>query len=103
MQWLEVSNKPEMDKLSVANLFKYRVLLTGIVSPVAALFFYALVFFGMLDAIPILLIAFDLWSRRKIHLVTINGTLLLLVMQFSMRPLGHSAFWHQFTAWVQSR
>jgi len=103
MQWLEVSNKPEMDKLSVANLFKYRVLLTGIVSPVAALFFYALVFFGMLDAIPILLIAFDLWSRGKVHLATISGSLLILVMDFTMHPLVHSAFWHQFTAWVQSR
>jgi hypothetical protein len=70
--------------------------------PFPFVFSSALVFFGMLDAIPILLIAFDLWSRRKIHLVTISGTLLLLVMQFSMRPLGHTAGWHQFTLWVQS-
>jgi hypothetical protein len=70
--------------------------------PFPFVFSSALVFFGMLDAIPILLIAFDLWSRRKIHLVTISGTLLLLVMQFSMRPLGHTPGWHQFTLWVQS-
>lgn len=70
--------------------------------PFPFVFSSALVFFGMLDAIPILLIAFDLWSSRKIHLVTISGTLLLLVMQFSMRPLGHTAIWHQFTLWVQS-
>jgi hypothetical protein len=70
--------------------------------PFLFVFSRALVFFGILDLIPILLIAFDLWSRRKIHLVTICGTLLLLVMQFSMRPLGHSAIWHQFTLWVQS-
>jgi hypothetical protein len=70
--------------------------------PFPFVFSSALVFFGMLDAIPILLIAFDLWSRTKIHLVTISGTLLLLVMQFSMRPLGHTAGWHQFTLWVQS-
>jgi hypothetical protein len=70
--------------------------------PFPFVFSSALVFFGMLDAIPILLIAFDLWSHRKIHLVTISGTLLLLVMQFSMRPLGHTAGWHQFTLWVQS-
>lgn len=70
--------------------------------PFPFVFSSALVFFGMLDAIPILLIFFDLWSRRKIHLATISGTLLLLVMQFSMRPLGHTALWHQFTLWVQS-
>ena len=71
--------------------------------PFPFVFSSALVFLGILDLIPILLIAFDLWSRRKIHLVTICGTLLLLGMQFSMRPLGHSSIWHQFTAWVQSR
>jgi hypothetical protein len=70
--------------------------------PFPFVFSSALVFFGMLDAIPILLIAFDLWSCRKIHRVTISGTLLLLVMQFSMRPLGHTAVWHQFTLLVQS-
>lgn len=71
--------------------------------PFPFIFSSALVFFGILELIPILLIAFDLWSRRRIHLVTICGTLLLLGMQFSMRPLGHSTTWHQFTAWVQSR
>lgn len=70
--------------------------------PFPFVFSSALVFFGLLDAIPILLIAFDLWSHRKIHLVTIFGTLLLLFMQFSMRPLGHTAVWHRFTLWVQN-
>jgi hypothetical protein len=70
--------------------------------PFPFVFSSTLVFFGMLDAIPILLIAFDLWSCRKIHLATIFGTLLLLVIQFSMRPIGHSAVWHHFTLWVQS-
>ena len=70
--------------------------------PFPFVFSSALVFFGILDLIPILLIAFDLWSRGKIHLVTICGTLLLLVVQFSMRPLGHTAVWHQFTLWVQN-
>lgn len=32
---------------------------------------------------------------------TICCVLLLLIMQFSMIPLGHSAFWHRFTLWVQ--
>jgi hypothetical protein len=70
--------------------------------PFPFVFSSALVFFGLLDAIPILLIAFDFWSCRKIHRVTISGTLLLLAMQFSMRPLGHTAVWHRFTLWVQS-
>lgn len=60
------------------------------------------VFFGILDLVPIFLIAFDLWSIRKIHRVTILATSLLLVMQISMRPIAHLAFWHQFTIWIQN-
>ncbi len=59
-------------------------------------------FFSLLDAIPILLIVFDLLSVRSVHRATICGVLLLLAMQFSMIPLGHSAIWHQFTLWVQN-
>lgn len=58
-------------------------------------------FFTLLDVIPALLIAFDLLSLRKVHRATIFGVLLILVMQFSMLPLGHAAFWHRFTIWVQ--
>lgn len=71
--------------------------------PFAFVFSSDLVFFGILDSSLIFMIAFDLWSRRKVHLATISGSLLILVMDFTMRPLAHSAFWHQFTAWVQSR
>ncbi len=70
--------------------------------PFAFVFSSDFAFFGILDLIPIFIIAFDLWSRRKIHRVTILGTLLLLVMQFSMRPVAHFAFWHQFTVWIQN-
>lgn len=70
--------------------------------PFPFVFSSAFIFFGLLDLIPALLVAFDLWSRGRVHLMTICGTLLLIVMQFSMRPLGHTAFWHQFTLWVQN-
>jgi len=61
-----------------------------------------LAFYGTLDSFLIFMIAFDLCSRRKIHLATISGSSLILVMDFAMRPMAHSAWWHQFTAWVQS-
>jgi Ca2+/H+ antiporter len=61
-----------------------------------------LAFYGTLDSFLIFMIAFDLWSRRRVHLATILGSSLILVMDFAMRPLAHSAPWHQFTAWVQS-
>jgi hypothetical protein len=71
--------------------------------PFAFVFSNDLVFFGILDSFLIFMIAFDLWSRRKVHLATISGSLLILLMDFTMRPLAHSPLWHQFTAWVQSR
>jgi hypothetical protein len=70
--------------------------------PFAFVFSSDFVFFGILDSFPIFLIAFDLWSCKKVHRVTIWGSLLILVMQFMMGPIGHSALWHQFTVWVQS-
>ncbi|HEV2617275.1 MAG TPA: hypothetical protein VGU63_11785 [Candidatus Acidoferrales bacterium] len=69
--------------------------------PFAFVFSSAFVFFGILDSFLIFMMAFDLWSRRRLHPATIGGSLIIAVMQFSMGPLAHSAFWHQFTAWVQ--
>ena len=62
----------------------------------------AAAFFALLDVLPALLIAFDLLALRRIHRVTIVGVVLILVMQFSMLPLGRSAFWHHVTLWVQN-
>jgi hypothetical protein len=69
--------------------------------PFAFVFSSAFVFFGIIDSVVIFLIAFDLWSLRRIHRVTILGSLLILVMQVTMAPVGHLAFWHRFTTWVQ--
>jgi hypothetical protein len=50
----------------------------------------------------ILLVAYDLWSTRKIHPATLfAGAYLIFVEQIS-QPVGHSAAWHAFAGWVQS-
>jgi hypothetical protein len=50
----------------------------------------------------ILLVAYDLWSTRKIHRATLwAGAFLIFVEQIS-QPLGHTAAWHAFAGWVQS-
>ena len=58
--------------------------------------------FLLCDAVPVLLIFFDLWSFRKVRLVTACGVLLILATQVSSLPLAHTAFWHHVTVWVQS-
>ncbi len=50
----------------------------------------------------ILLVAYDLWSTRKIHRATLfAGAYLIFVEQIS-QPVGHTAAWHAFAGWVQS-
>ena len=50
----------------------------------------------------ILLVAYDLWSTRKIHRATLwAGAFLIFVEQIS-QPVGHTAAWHAFAGWVQS-
>ena len=70
--------------------------------PFAFVFSSDLVFFGILDSFLIFMIAFDCWSHRRPHRVTVWGSLLIVGMQFLMAPLSHSWWWHQFTAWVEN-
>jgi hypothetical protein len=59
-------------------------------------------FFGTLDSFLLFMIVFDLYSRRRIQVATILGSSLIIVMDFSIRPVAHSTLVHQFTVWVQS-
>lgn len=69
--------------------------------PFAFVFSSPFVFFGIIDLFLVFMSVFDLWSRRKIHRVTILGSLLILVMQVTMIPVGHLGIWHQATNWIQ--
>lgn len=41
-------------------------------------------------------VAFDLWTRRKIHSVTLKAGSSVIVSQLLMVPVGQSALWHRF-------
>jgi hypothetical protein len=59
----------------------------------AALFSYAFL---------LILVAYDLWSTRKVHRATIwAGAFLILVQQIRI-PIGKTAAWHAFATWVQT-
>jgi hypothetical protein len=70
--------------------------------PFAFVFSSDFVFYGILDSFLIFMIAYDLWSRRKLHPATISGSLLIVAMDLVMRPFAHLAVWHRFTSWIQS-
>lgn len=46
------------------------------------------------------LVAYDLWSTRKLHQVTIWASVFLVAVQWLRVPLGQTAAWHSFATWV---
>jgi len=49
----------------------------------------------------LVLVGYDLWSTRRIHRATLwAGSLLIIVLQIRF-PIGKTAAWHTFAAWVQ--
>ena len=50
----------------------------------------------------LLLVAYDLWSTRKVHRATIWAGLFVLIAQQLQVPLGNTAAWHTFATWAQT-
>jgi FtsH-binding integral membrane protein len=48
------------------------------------------------------LVAYDLWSTRRVHRATIWAGAFLIVVQQIRIPIAKTAAWHAFAAWVQS-
>ena len=46
----------------------------------------------------VLLIAYDLWSKGKLHRATIFGGLAMVLVE----PLGMTPAWHALAAWAQA-
>jgi hypothetical protein len=50
----------------------------------------------------LMLVAYDLWSTRKVYRATLwAGAFLILVQQVRI-PIGKTAAWHAFASWAQS-
>lgn len=49
----------------------------------------------------LLIVAYDLWSLRRIHPATLWGGLFLVFVQRISLPIGKTALWHTFATWVQ--
>jgi len=50
----------------------------------------------------LLIVAYDLWSTRKVHRATICAGLFVLIAQQLQIPLGNTAAWHTFATWAQT-
>ena len=53
-------------------------------------------------AVLFALVAYDLVSVRSFHRATLLGSLFVVFLQLVRGPIGHTAFWQNFAAWVQS-
>lgn len=50
----------------------------------------------------LMLVAYDLWSTRTVHRVTIWACAFLIFVQQIRMPIGKTAAWHAFASWAQS-
>jgi FtsH-binding integral membrane protein len=62
-------------------------------APMAGLFSYIFL---------LILVAYDLWSTRKVHRATLWAGAFLICVQLIRIPIGQTAAWHAFAGWVQS-
>jgi hypothetical protein len=50
----------------------------------------------IIDFFILLVVAFDLWSRRRIHRATAQGGLFMMIAHQAMFPIGLTPVWHRF-------
>ena len=79
--------------LLIAAIARWRWAFVHRNAPKAALVSYAFL---------LLLTAYDWWSMRKVHRATIWAGGFLIFVQLIRLPIGKTAAWHAFAAWVQS-
>lgn len=58
---------------------------------------------ALLCTVPLLLLimGYDYWSKGKVHRTTIWATVFVVTLQQLRDPIGYSAPWQAFAAWVQ--
>ena len=50
----------------------------------------------------LLLVAYDLWSTRKVHRATIWAGLFVVIAEQLQVPFGNTTAWHSFATWAQT-
>jgi Ca2+/H+ antiporter len=58
-------------------------------------------FYVFVNSFPVLLVVYDLWTRRSLHRATIWGVGLMTALQLAVLPLSRTALIGQTIAWLQ--
>jgi hypothetical protein len=51
--------------------------------------------------LPLLVVAYDLWSRRRVLRETIVGASLIIVLALTLIPISNLPLWQPFIAWIR--
>lgn len=50
----------------------------------------------------LLIVAYDLWTTRRVHRATIWAAAFVFIVDMARVPIGNTPAWHTFAAWAQS-
>jgi hypothetical protein len=56
---------------------------------------------GVILALPLLVLAYDLWSLRRVHRTTVVGCAMIATLVFTVLPLSRLGFWQSLIAWIR--
>jgi hypothetical protein len=56
---------------------------------------------GTIFALPLLVLAYDLWSLRRVHRTTAIAVSLTALWVFTLLPFSELAFWHRYVEWIR--
>jgi hypothetical protein len=56
---------------------------------------------GVIMALPIVVLAYDLCSLRRVHRSTAVGTAMIVTAMLTILPFSKMGFWHQLVSWIQ--
>jgi hypothetical protein len=56
---------------------------------------------GVIVGLPMLIVAYDLWSRRRVHHATAIGYALIVAEIVTLFPVLKLPLWHNWVQWIQ--
>jgi hypothetical protein len=52
-------------------------------------------------ALPMLIVVYDLWSRRRVHRSTVIGYAMIVAAIFTLLPVSKLPLWHHWVLWIR--
>ena len=58
---------------------------------------------ALIFVLPLLVLAYDLWSLKRVHRTTLVATASTAVWVFTLLPFSNLPFWHRCVEWLRQR